>query len=196
MKKNIIVILRVLLCAIIMFMAMSCAAPAAEKKTDVNPPIEKGVSEDKTDKRIYFAGPMFSQGEKDFNLKLVKVLEDHGYEVFLPQRDGIEAALLEGKTAEEKLKIIFEKDVNEITKADILVMLIDGRVPDEGACIELGIAYAQGKRCYGLKTDTRTIQLDLDNNPMIEGCFIRYFKNYSGDKLIEELEQYLSENDL
>lgn len=75
-------------------------------------------------------------------------------------------------------------------------MLIDGRVPDEGACIELGIAYAQGKRCYGLKTDTRTIQLDLDNNPMIEGCFIRYFKNYSGDKLIEELEQYLSENDL
>ena len=139
---------------------------------------------------------MFSQGEKDFNLKLVKVLEDHGYEVFLPQRDGIEAALLEGKTAEEKLKIIFEKDVNEITKADILVMLIDGRVPDEGACIELGIAYAQGKRCYGLKTDTRTIQLDLDNNPMIEGCFIRYFKNYSVDKLIEELEQYLSENDL
>jgi len=139
---------------------------------------------------------MFSQGEKDFNLKLVKVLEDHGYEVFLPQRDGIEAALLEGKTAEEKLKIIFEKDVNEITKVDILVMLIDGRVPDEGACIELGIAYAQGKRCYGLKTDTRTIQLDLDNNPMIEGCFIRYFKNYSGDKLIEELEQYLSENDL
>ena len=139
---------------------------------------------------------MFSQGEKDFNLKLVKVLEDHGYEVFLPQRDGIEAALLEGNTAEEKLKIIFEKDVNEITKADILVMLIDGRVPDEGACIELGIAYAQGKRCYGLKTDTRTIQFDLDNNPMIEGCFIRYFKNYSGDKLIEELEQYLSENDL
>ena len=54
----------------------------------------------KTEKRIYFAGPMFSQGEKDFNLKLVKVLEDHGYEVFLPQRDGIEAALLEGKTAE------------------------------------------------------------------------------------------------
>ena len=196
MKKNIIVILRVLLCAVIMFMAMSCAAPAAEEKTDVNPPIEKGVSEDKTDKRIYFAGPMFSKGEKDFNLKLVKVLEDHGYEVFLPQRDGIEAALLEGKTAEEKLKIIFEKDVNEITKADILVMLIDGRVPDEGACIELGIAYANGKRCYGFKTDTRSVEAGMDLNPMISGCMTRIFKNYDGDMLIEEIKEYLSENDL
>lgn len=29
--------------------------------------------------------------EKDFNLAMTKILEEHGYQVFLPQRDGIEA---------------------------------------------------------------------------------------------------------
>ena len=75
-------------------------------------------------------------------------------------------------------------------------MNLDGRVPDEGACVELGIAYGCGKRCYGFKTDTRTIELGMDLNPMIAGCMTKVFKNYDGDKLIEEIKQYLSENDL
>ena len=29
--------------------------------------------------------------------------------------------------------MIFEKDVNEVLNADILFMVLDGRVPDEGA---------------------------------------------------------------
>ena len=124
------------------------------------------------------------------------MLEDNGYEVFLPQRDGIEAAMLEGKSEKEKARLIFEKDVSEIMKADIVVMLLDGRVPDEGACVELGIGYANQKRCYGIKTDTRSIKIDLDLNPMISECFIRLFKDFDGDKLIEQLEQYLAENEL
>ena len=147
-------------------------------------------------KKIYFAGPMFNHAEKDFNLKITNVLEEFGYEVFLPQRDGIEAALLEGKSEEELIKMIFELDAGEVQKADILFMNIDGRVPDEGACVELGIAYGCGKRCYGFKTDTHSVELGLDMNPMISGCMIKLFKNYDGDALIEEIRQYLSENDL
>ncbi len=62
-----------------------------------------GDSDDNTGngKKVYFAGPMFNHAEKDFNLKITNVLEEFGYEVFLPQRDGIEAALLEGKSEEE-----------------------------------------------------------------------------------------------
>ena len=81
-------------------------------------------------------------------------------------------------------------------KADIVFINIDGRVPDEGACVELGMAYAAGKRCYGLKTDTRSIESSLDINPMITGCLIKLFKNYDGDKLAEEIRSYLSENEL
>lgn len=147
-------------------------------------------------KKVYFAAPLFSQGEREYNLKLTKLLEDNGYQVFLPQRDGLLAPELEGMSEEEKMRTIFEKDYNEVLKADIVFVLLDGRVPDEGACVELGIAFANGKRCYGFKTDARSVELDLDLNPMITGCLIRLFENYDGEKALEELQQYLSENTL
>ena len=150
----------------------------------------------KSGKSVYFAGPLFSQSEIDYNLKITKVLEDHGYTVFLPQRDGLLASELEGKSEEELTDMIFTLDHEQVMKNDILFMNLDGRVPDEGACVELGMAYAAGKRCYGFKTDTRSIELGMDLNPMIAGCMTKIFKNHDGDKMIEELEQYLSENDL
>ena len=146
--------------------------------------------------RVYLASPMFSQAEKDYNLKIAHVLEEYGYEVFLPQRDGLEAAYLEGKSEEELTELIFNLDYEEVLKADIIFMNIDGRVPDEGANVELGIGYAVGKRCYGFKTDSRAVEKDLDLNPMISGCFVKLFENMDGDKLIEELEQYLTDNEL
>ena len=147
-------------------------------------------------KKVYFASPMFNHAEKAFNLEITKVLEDFGYQVFLPQRDGIEAARLEGKTEEELIKMIFALDAQEVKKADIVFMNIDGRAPDEGACVELGIAYASGKRCYGFKTDTRSVEMKLDMNPMISGCMIKIFQNIDGEKLKEEIRQYLSEHEL
>ena len=150
----------------------------------------------KNGKRIYFACPMFSAMEKEYGLKLAGVLAAHGYEVFVPFRDGYEAAQLEGKTEEELVAMIFAKDLEEVKKADILFILLDGRAPDEGACIELGMAYSFGKRCYGFKTDTRTVEMSLDLNPMITGCLIKIFKDYDGDAAIALLEQYLSENEL
>ena len=147
-------------------------------------------------KKIYFAGPMFNHAEKEFNLEIVKVLEDFGYQVFLPQRDGIEAAKLEGKTEEELIQMIFSLDAQEVKKADIIFMNIDGRVPDEGTCVELGIAYGSGKRCYGFKTDTHSVELGLDMNPMISGCMVKLFQNPDGEKLKEEIRQYLSKNEL
>ena len=146
--------------------------------------------------KVYFAGPMFNQAEKEYNLKITKLLEEFGYQVFLPQRDGIEAAKLEGKTEEELIKMIFDLDAGEVRKADIIFMNIDGRVPDEGACVELGIAYGIGKRCYGFKTDSHSVEMGLDMNPMISGCMIKIFKNFDGDKMIEELKQYLSKHKL
>ena len=145
---------------------------------------------------IYFAAPLFSQSERDYNLFLTKILEAHGYTVFLPQRDGFLASELENKTETEKTEMIFNKDVSEILKADILFMVLDGRVPDEGACVELGIAYANKKRCYGIKTDSRSAEMGLDLNPMISGCFIRIFKDYDGEKVIEALKKFLAENEL
>ena len=150
----------------------------------------------KTGKRIYFACPMFSAMEKEYGLKLADILSRHGYTVFVPFRDGYEAAQLEGKSEQELVQMIFEKDLEEVKKADILFFLLDGRAPDEGACVELGLAYAFQKRCYGFKTDTRTVEMSLNLNPMITGCLIKLFENFDGDLAIAELEEYLSNHDL
>ena len=56
-------------------------------------------------------------------------------------------------------------------------MVLDGRAPDEGACVELGIAYSNNVRCYGFKSDARSVELDLDLNPMITGCLTKLFYN-------------------
>ncbi len=146
--------------------------------------------------RIYFACPMFSAMEKEYGLKLADILSRHGYTVFVPFRDGYEAAQLEGKSEQELVQMIFEKDLEEVKKADILFFLLDGRAPDEGACVELGLAYAFQKRCYGFKTDTRTVEMSLNLNPMITGCLIKLFENFDGDLAIAELEEYLSNHDL
>lgn len=46
--------------------------------------------------------------------------------------------------------MIFEKDVQELKNSDVVVFNMDGRVPDEGACVEIGIGYALGKECVQL----------------------------------------------
>lgn len=147
-------------------------------------------------KRIYFAAPLFNEAEREYNLKITSVLESFGYEVFLPQRDGFLAPELEGRSEEEKTEMIFRKDRDEVLKADIIFVVLDGRVPDEGACVELGIAYASGKRCYGIKSDARSVELDMDLNPMISGCFSKLFYGLDGEELMKSLSDYLSENPL
>ena len=188
MKKTLIVLFLIIV-IISTFALTACNSKTESPKTEPSTVANTG-------KRVYFAGPMFNQAEKDYNLKMTKVLEDYGYTVFLPQRDGIEGALLDGKSEEEMIEMIFPLDVQNVLDADILFMNLDGRVPDEGACVELGIAYANNKRCYGFKTDTRAAERALDLNPMISGCMTKIFKDYDGDKLIEDLKAYLDNHEL
>lgn len=191
MKNMIFRICALILCAAMPFPFAACTGNDVEKT-----PEPQTVENAGNGKKVYFAGPLFNQAEKDFNLEITKVLEEYGYQVFLPQRDGIEAAQLEGKSEEELIEMIFSLDERNVKESDIIFMNLDGRVPDEGACVELGIAYAAGKRCYGFKTDTRSIERGLDLNPMISGCMIKVFTDYDGDKLTEEIRQYLSDNEL
>lgn len=184
----------------VLFMSVSCAVTSqSDPSSDINAQntsVENTETKDKSGKKVYFAGPLFSHAEREYNLKMAELLESYGYEVFLPQRDGIMEPDTEGKDGDEIAAMIFEEDVREILNADIVFMILDGRVPDEGACVELGIGFANNKRCYGFKTDMRSEGQGLDLNPMISQCFIRIFKNTDGDKLIEELKQYLVENEL
>ncbi len=146
--------------------------------------------------KIYLAGPLFCASERAWNETVTELLERRGYEVFLPQRDGMLAAALDNLTEEEKVAAVFEKDTAQIRSSDVLVMVTDGRVPDEGACVELGMAYAEGKRCYGVRTDARALERGLGLNPLAAGCFLKVFANEDGDALLAELDEYLKTHEL
>ncbi|MBQ7746044.1 MAG: nucleoside 2-deoxyribosyltransferase [Spirochaetia bacterium] len=190
MKRRVKICVLVL-CAVLMAGLVSCS----KKELAEEKPVQT-AKQVKTGNKVYFAAPLFNISELDFNLKLTHLLESYGYDVFLPQRDGYLAAELEGKSQDELTDMIFKKDLEEVLKADILFILLDGRVPDEGACVELGIAYANGKRCYGFKSDSRSVELGLDVNPMIAGCFDKFFYGINGEKLLEDLKKYLAKNKL
>jgi nucleoside 2-deoxyribosyltransferase len=124
---------------------------------------------------IYVAGPLFSKGERRFNLQLTSKLEASGFRVFLPQRDGVEqeASPYDVMTPEQRRHAMFRLDRQQILDCDVFLFVLDGRVPDEGACVELGIAYCQkylqgkGKLLIGLHTDTRAAFIGSRLNPMV-----------------------------
>ncbi|MCP4404648.1 MAG: hypothetical protein GY801_46010 [bacterium] len=76
-------------------------------------------------------------------------------------------------TADERHVAIFQLDRDKIFEADIFLFVLDGRVPDEGTCVELGLAYAhkllqQRKKLFiGLHTDARAALMGTKLNPML-----------------------------
>ena len=96
-------------------------------------------------------------------------------DVYLPQEDGalLVDLVANGMPVTEAKNAIFARDLEAIDRCDILLLVMDGRVIDEGACFELGYAYCRGKICVGLKTDVRSL-LTIGDNPMVE-CALRMF---------------------
>ena len=103
--------------------------------------------------KIYLAGPLFSESELERNTKIKNFLINLGYDVYLPQDEGLAYEMINENNKLEVNKKIFEMDVENLKQCDMLVFILDGRVPDEGGCVELGMAYAWGKKSIGYKTD-------------------------------------------
>ena len=82
---------------------------------------------------------------------------------------------------------IFQQDICAIAACDVFVIVLDGRTVDEGASFELGYAFALGKVCVGIKTDSRTL-LPIGDNPMIEVPLRKIFHEESD--LIDWIADY------
>lgn len=121
---------------------------------------------------VYIAAPLFNEMEIARNLEVKAMLQRNGYRVYLPQDDaGISYDSLDrGENKTNVRASIFEKDARAVAECDVFLCLLDGRAPDEGTCVELGMAYAHGKLCIGYKTDRRAMDERGDNNIMIDGC--------------------------
>lgn len=136
--------------------------------------------------KVYIAAPLFCEGERAFNETITEVVEACGHETFLPQRDGgCIADLPELIEGQPKRKYIFRLDCEHMDWCDVILFLFDGRVPDDGACFELGYCYAKGKKCVGYSTDARSF-IDGHVNVMLEGAPELVLHNK------EELREYFS----
>jgi len=128
--------------------------------------------------KVYCAGPLFNPKEREEMEQIAKALEDSGYSVFLPHRDGLEFAdlfpclLKKGFQAHDAHSIlnlaIFSLDVFQIISSDGLLLNMNGRVPDEGAMVEAGIAWSHNKVIVIFRSDSRSL-IEGNCNPLVLG---------------------------
>ncbi len=98
--------------------------------------------------RVYFAGPLFTQAERDWNRRIASRLGALGHDVFLPQDEVHNLASL-------RADAVFALDVGGVRSADAMVAVLDGADADSGTSFECGLAYALGIPIVVLRTDFR-----------------------------------------
>ena len=97
---------------------------------------------------LYLAGPLFTQAERSWNLRLAALLTEAGHSVFLPQAEVQAIETLDAET-------IFRVDVDGVRSADAVVAILDGADPDSGTSFECGLAFALGLPIVVVRTDFR-----------------------------------------
>ncbi len=102
--------------------------------------------------RVYLAGPLFTQAEWQWNLRLAEALRRSSLEVILPQ-DGA-APMLAGQQDFDARRL-FELNLKSIDSADVVVAIFDGADVDSGTAWECGYAYKAAKPVVGLRSDLR-----------------------------------------
>jgi nucleoside 2-deoxyribosyltransferase len=126
-------------------------------------------------KLLYLAGPLFNTAERHYNMSIRSILSPH-FEVYLPHLDGplFPSLVASGVKPAEAKRRIFAGDIAALERCDVFLIILNGRAVDEGAAVELGIAWALKKACFGLKDDFRQLTASGDN-PMIEGAIEKIF---------------------
>ena len=125
--------------------------------------------------RIYLASPFFNDKELDYYKKVLNILEKKNLTVYAPLKNEISR---ENKTKEQWAKLTFSKDVEEINKADAVVMLFYGLYSDSGTSWECGYAFATNKPVV-------VVHLHEGKSNCMINC-----GSYSNLKGLQELENY------
>lgn len=114
--------------------------------------------------RVYLAGPLFSEGERAWNLRIAEFLRSYAYEVFLPQEIGDTDA---GR-GEDAHQDIFDTNHKALDASDLVVAVIDGADADSGTAWEMGYAFAKGIPVIAIRTDFRMVGKSERVNLMLE----------------------------
>jgi len=77
-------------------------------------------------------GPLFTTAQQELNRALGRALAESGHEVWLPQ---------EHEPRERTARAIFDKDLEGLNWAEVVVANLDGPDPDSGTCWECSYAF-------------------------------------------------------
>ena len=114
--------------------------------------------------RAYLAAPLFSEAERDYNIKIAKSLSRYAISAYLPQETGDTSDTRSLVNQKE----IFEANIQALEAADLVIAVIDGADADSGTAYEVGYAYAKGKRIISIRTDFRCVGANEAVNLMLE----------------------------
>jgi len=131
---------------------------------------------------IYLAGSCSSE-DRNMMVNIGKTIRNYGFEVYCPFELQIENAW--DYTQEEWSKIVFDKDIEAIDKADIVILISIGRKSTAGTNWEQGYAYAKGKRVY-------VFQITDKPTSLMTFCGCTWFKNTNRDKVCAHIGELLS----
>lgn len=154
-------------------------------------------SEDR--KFVYCSGPLFRPEEIEVMSDIARVLDETGYGTFLPHRDGAEAYVMNSvdnpvanlfifdPISRFVYRAVFALDIYQIVeRCDYFVFNMNGRVPDEGVVVELGVAFASGKPLVIYKDDLRSLVGGWDS-PMLCGASYTFSVVDDIERIPEEL---------
>ena len=106
--------------------------------------------------KVYIAGKLTSESERDFLEGITKLCEGLGFDTFLPHRD---VGLVESI---EDVERIFNEDIKKgFNNCKLVVANLNGLHVGAGTAWELGYAYARDILCIGIKTD-ESVEEGLD----------------------------------
>lgn len=151
-------------------------------------------------RQVYLASPLgFAHSTQAFMADLVGDLRDE-IDVINPWDDVrfidefAEIAMVDSVTERERRlgainKELGRSNTQSIQASDGVFAVLDGVDVDSGTAAEIGYAFANGKRVYGLRTDFR---LAGDNAGAIVNLQVQYFIEASGGAIVTTTEEFVS----
>jgi len=133
----------------------------------------------------YIAGPLFSEGERYFLQQIDQICQKLNVKTFLPHRDA---------DHNQSQKNIFDLNIENLKKCDILVAVLDGSDVDSGTAFEIGFCFQLHKFIIGIRTDYRKTAIEnvpdplaAEVNLMIQYSLNRFCTNlYDFKRLLKE----------